>query len=90
MHPTPADTPHRTCETVSSPLESPIASDESASDLSMNGVSQAFADAAVARSHAMFNRVLAGWASDVLRMERRNRIKRQRAADEAIDHRAAA
>ena len=41
---------------------------------SMNEVTAAQASAALHRAHAMFNRVLAGWASDVLRLERQVRL----------------
>lgn len=54
----------------------------------MNELSAAHASAALACAHARFHRVLAGWASDVLRLEREVRLGR--AWPGAATHRSAA
>jgi len=90
MHTSPADHSTSPCNIAANTPETAAARDESTPDRSINVVSNAQADAAVARAHAMFNRVLAGWAQDVLCMERRSRVKRRRAAEADVDFRSAA
>lgn len=90
MHWTPASHAEHSEQNVSLPHETPTARDESSADLTMNALTQAQASAATARAEAMFQRVLTGWASDVLQLERRLRLTRQRAAERAMNQRSAA
>lgn len=69
---------------------SPHAGDETAGEMSMNAVTAADARAARVRAQTMFHCVLAGWASDVLRLERERRLGRHWPGLRAQGERAAA
>ena len=71
-------------------LNSQVGRDESDSEMSMNALSARDALAAQARARAMFNRVLVGWASDVLRLERQRRLGRHWPGSSTCQDRAAA
>lgn len=89
----PASTPHDLASPTVSPTESVRAGIETSAapaGLSMNERAVAEAPMAVARARAMFSRVLAGWASDVLRLERQCRIGRSWPACGSSQRRSAA
>jgi len=86
----PADMPAQPCETADRMLKTPSGSDESVCDWTMNVVSDAQSSLALERSHAMFNRVLAGWALDVLRLQRNQRRALMCRDSRSDEHRSAA